>query len=157
MAEDKLLIEKTGTTLHIPLGYQLSVENAPDLQAALGAYQNDDIEEIVFDASDLVFLSSIGIRVIVFSHNKFKQKPKIVFVNCAKAIYDTLDLVGITGMISFVETERAEPETGDRSQETGDNEWQEKLEEKKRQDLEDFAAHNDVVVYQMKMGRNEEE
>jgi anti-anti-sigma factor len=150
MAEDKLLVKKTGTTLYIYLGYQLSVENAPDLQEELNAYQNHDIEEIVFDATNLVHLSSIGIRIIVFAHNKFKHEPKIVFVNCAKAIYDTLDLVGITNMIHFIEAEPSDSESSD-------NEWHEKLEELRNKDLEDFAAHNDVVVYQMKLGQKDED
>lgn len=150
MTGNKLSVKKTGTTLYIYLGYQLSIENAPDLQEELNAYTNQDIEEIVFDATDLVHLSSIGIRVIMFAHNKFRKEPRIVFVNCAKAIYDTLDLVGITNLIRFVEQE-----SGD--EESPDSEWKEKLEELRRQDLEYFAAHNDVVVYQMKMGDNTEE
>jgi len=150
MTEDKLSIKKTGTTLYINLGYQLSVENAPNLQESLNAYTKQDIEKIVFDATDLVHLSSVGVRVIMFAHNKFKKKPKIIFVNCAKAIYDTLDLVGITNIIRFVEKKTSKSESSD-------SEWQEKLAELRQKDLEDFAAHNDVVVYQMKIGNNTDE
>lgn len=149
MIGNEIFVEQTGSTLHVDLGFQLSVANAPDLQEKLNAYKNQDIKEIVFDATDLVHLSSIGIRVFVFAFQKFKHEPKIVFVNCAKAIYDTLDIVGITHMFTFVEDERSQAGPPE-------NEWQEKLEELKNKDLEDFKAHNDVVVYQMKMGGTEE-
>jgi anti-anti-sigma factor len=149
MIGNEIFVEQTGSTLHVDLGFQLSVANAPDLQEKLNAYKDQDIKEIVFDATDLVHLSSIGIRVFVFAFQKFKHEPKIVFVNCAKAIYDTLDIVGITHMFTFVEDERSQAGPPE-------NEWQEKLEELKNKDLEDFKAHNDVVVYQMKMGGTEE-
>jgi anti-anti-sigma factor len=149
MIGNEIFVEQTGSTLHVDLGFQLSVANAPDLQEKLNAYKDQDIKEIVFDATDLVHLSSIGIRVFVFACQKFKHEPKIVFVNCAKAIYDTLDIVGITHMFTFVEDERGQAGPPE-------NEWQEKLEELKNKDLEDFKAHNDVVVYQMKMGGTEE-
>ena len=149
MIGNEIFVEQTGSTLHVDLGFQLSVANAPDLQEKLSAYKDQDIKEIVFDATDLVHLSSIGIRVFAFACQKFKHEPKIVFVNCAKAIYDTLDIVGITHIFTFVEDERSQAGPPE-------NEWQEKLEELKNKDLEDFKAHNDVVVYQMKMGGTEE-
>ena len=149
MIENEIIVKQTGSTLHVDLGFQLAINNAPDLQEKLNTYKDQDINEIVFDATDLVHLSSIGIRVFVFAFQKFKHEPKIVFVNCAKAIYDTLDIVGITHMFTFVEDERGQAGPPE-------NEWQEKLEELKNKDLEDFRAHNDVVVYQMKMGGAEE-
>ena len=103
----------------------MSIANAPDLQEKLNAYKDKDIKEIVFDATDLVHLSSIGIRVFVFACQKFKHEPKVVFVNCAKEIYDTLDIVGITHMFTFLEDERGQAGPPE-------NEWQEKLEELKK-------------------------
>lgn len=150
MIENEIIVKQTGSTLHIDLGSQLSIVNAPDLQEKLDAFKNQDIQEIVFDATDLVHLSSIGIRVFVFAFQKFKHEPKIVFVNCAKAIYDTLDIVGITHMFTFVEEKRSQPESSD------DEEWQKKQEEMREKDLENFRAHNDVVAYQMKMGGTDE-
>ena len=103
----------------------MSIANAPDLQEKLNAYKDKDIKEIVFDATDLAHLSSIGIRVFVFACQKFKHEPKVVFVNCAKEIYDTLDIVGITHMFTFLEDERGQAGPPE-------NEWQEKLEELKK-------------------------
>lgn len=151
MIENEIIVKQTGSTLYIDLGSQLSIANAPDLQEKLNAYKDQDIQKIVFDATDLVHLSSIGIRVFVFAFQKFKKEPKIVFVNCAKAIYDTLDIVGITHMFTFVEEKQSQPESSD------DEEWLKKQKEMREKDLENFRAHNDVVAYQMKMGSTDEE
>ena len=86
MIENEIIVKQTGSTLHIDLGSQLSIVNAPDLQEKLDAFKNQDIQEIVFDATDLVHLSSIGIRVFVFA---------------------------FTHMFTFVEEKRSQPESSD--------------------------------------------
>ena len=148
--ENKVLaVKRTGKTLFVNLGVELSVDNAHILQKNLGAWNGEDIEKSVFDATDLVYLTSAGVRVIMFAHLQMVSKPKIEFVNCAKEIHKTLGLVGMTSLIDFVEDERNE--RGEPS-----NEWEQKLSEMRQKDLEDFAAHNDVVLYQMKIDQTED-
>ena len=142
-------ISKTDKTLFITLEYQLSEDNAPKLLEELIAYKNEDIEEAVFDVTKLVYLSSSGIRVIMYIKNRFKNAPKIVFVNCAKDIRNVLDLVGFSSIIRFTEAESSDDDST--------NEWQEKLAEMRRKDLEDYAARNSVVAHLMKMGQDDEE
>ena len=142
-----ITIQKSDTTLIVSLTAELSAKNAPNLQQKLNVYQRQDIRKIVFDATDLLYLSSAGVRVIMFVRKKFAGNPEVEILNCAKEIYETLYLVGLTDVINFVEDDRKrakEPE----------NEFQQKLAEMRRKDLEDFAAHNDVVVYQMKLGND---
>lgn len=61
-------------------------------------------------------------------------------------IYETLDIAGITEFITFVEDER-------KNKQIGDSKWLKKVAEAKQQQLDYFAAHNDVVAYQMKLGQ----
>lgn len=148
--ENKVLaVKRTGKTLSVNLGVELSVDNAHELQKNLSAWKDWDIDKIVFDATDLVYLTSAGVRVIMFAHLQMKGNPEIEFVNCAKEIHKTLGLVGMTSMIHFVEDERSE--RGEPS-----NKWEQKLSEMRQKDLDDFAAHNDVVLYQMKIGETED-
>lgn len=150
LEENKVLaVKRTGKTLSVNLGVELSVDNAHELQKNLSVWKDWDIEKIVFDATDLVYLTSAGVRVIMFAHLQMKGKPELEFVNCAKEIHKTLGLVGMTSMIHFVEDER-----NDRGEPA--NELQQKLSEMRQKDLEDFAAHNDVVLYQMKIDPTED-
>ena len=138
-----------GTTLTVILGGELAKANAPAMQQLLSSYQGQDIRKIVFDATDLLYLSSAGVRVIMFARKRFAANPEVEMLNCAKEIYDTLYLVGLTESVSFVEDER-------RQAKEPENEFQQKLAEMRQKDLEDFAAHNDVVAQQMKLGGSDE-
>ena len=142
-----------GTTLYVPLGYDLSVGNAPALKDMLSQYRDQDIRKIVFDATDLVFISSSGIRVVIYASRELGDHPEIVFLNTAKEIYEAFEMVGVHTFISFEEDERKNDQT---SQTVDDDEWQKKLNEAKQQQLDYFAAHNDVVAYQMKLVREED-
>lgn len=129
-------VTKNGSALVIELQRELTTAIAPELIKELGKYKGQDVQKVVFDASQLIFLSSSGIRAVIYAKLSLGNNPEIVFVNCAKEIYDTLKLVGLTSSIKFV-----------------------KVAGKKlvrRQDvLEDFASNNDVVCYTMKMGGND--
>ena len=143
-------IRLEGTTLYVNLGYELMTDNAPILHEELKNYQGQDITKIVYDATDLVYISSSGIRAITYAFQKIGHSPKVEFVNCAQEIYDTLDIVGITNFISFVE-DKTKKHTNAK-----DAKLQERLSKLHQQQLDNFAANNDVVVYSMKLGEEKD-
>ena len=126
-----------GTALVIELGRSLNTANAPILQEELAKYVGQPIEKVVYDASELLTLSSSGLRTVYFAKQRLGNKPEIVFVNCAKEIYNTLKMIGLASSIKFLKVES-------------------KKVVRKREDLEEFAANNDVVCLSMKMGQIEE-
>lgn len=128
-------VAKKGTALVIELGRSLNTANAPELQDELATYVGqEDIEKVVFDASELLTLSSSGLRVVYFSKQRLGNKPEIVFVNCAKEIYNTLKMIGLASSIKFLKVES-------------------KRVVRKQEELEEFSANNDVVCYSMKLGQ----
>ena len=58
-------------------------------------------------------------------------------MNCAKEIYNTLKMIGLASSIKFVNVEN-------------------KKVVRRREDLDEFTANNDVVCYSMKMGQSED-
>lgn len=134
--EKDFTVSIKGTTLTIELGKQLTTVNSPALTEELSKYRGQDITRVVFDASRLLIFSSSGIRVIFFVNQRIGHNPEIVFVNCAKEIYDSLELVGLTKSITFEENKS-------------------KLILRQKKALEDYAANNDVVCYQMKLGQED--
>ena len=96
-------ISKEGTVLNVVLGKSLATANAPLLMEELTKYKDLGVEKIVFDASELTFLASSGIRVVIFCKQKLGGGPEIVFVNCSKEVYDIFDITGIRSFITFVE------------------------------------------------------
>ena len=75
--EKDFQIKLEETTLTVNLGVELSKINAPALIQLLSTYQGQDIRKIVFDATDLVFISSAGIRCIIFARKDLGEKPEI--------------------------------------------------------------------------------
>ena len=131
-------VTKKGTALVVELGRSLNTANAPELQDELATYVGqEDIEKVVFDASELLTLSSSGLRVVYFSKQRLGNKPEIVFVNCAKEIYNTLKMIGLASSIKFLQVEN-------------------KRMVRKQEELDEFSANNDVVCYSMKLGQSED-
>ena len=71
-------------------------------------------------------------------------------MNCAEKMYDVLDIIGMTKIISFVEDESKR-----RPINILDSELQERLTLLNQEQLDYFTANNDVVMYQMKLGQDE--
>ena len=131
------IIKLNGTALVIELGRVLNTANAPELQEKLSKYVGQTIEKVVFDASELMSLSSSGLRVGYFAKQRLGNKPEIVFVNCAKEIYNTLKMIGLASSIKFLKVES-------------------KRVVRKQETLDEFTANNDVVCYSMKLGQSED-
>ena len=130
-------VNLNGTALVVELGRVLNTANAPLLQEELNKYMGQAIEKVVFDASELMTLSSSGLRTVYFAKQRLGNKPEIVFVNCAKEIYNTLKMIGLASSIKFVNVEN-------------------KKIVRSKDALDEFAANNDVVCYSMKMGQSED-
>ena len=130
-------VSLNGTALIVELGRVLNTANASTLQEELAKYVGQPIEKVVFDASELLTLSSSGLRTVYFSKQRLGNKPEIVFVNCAKEIYNTLKMIGLASSIKFVNVEN-------------------KKIVRSKDALDEFAANNDVVCYSMKLGQSED-
>ncbi len=110
--ENDFSIRQEGTTLYICLGHELTSENAPELQEALMRYQGQTITKMVYDATDLVYISSLGLRVVTVSYQKLGHSPKIEFVNCDRKIYEIFKIIGFTNIITFVDDEARRTQSG---------------------------------------------
>lgn len=56
----------------------------------------------MFDATNLTYLSSSGVRVILYCKKYLSNNLEIVFINCNKDILDVLDFVGVRPYITFI-------------------------------------------------------
>lgn len=137
--DNEFKVTLNGTALLLELGQSLNTNNAPALQDEVAKYVGKPIEKVVFDASELMTLSSSGLRIVYFAKQRLGNngvKPEIVFVNCAKEIYNTLKMIGLASSIKFVKVES-------------------KKVVRRQESLDSFAANNDVVCYSMKLGQED--
>ena len=148
-------VTRDGNELNIFLGKELSIGNAPLLTEEITKYANDDIERIIFDATGLTFLASSGIRSLLFAYKEISSHPEMVFVNCAKNIYDVLDLVGMTTFIKFKDDQQKREEYREKVLSDLSLADVHNLSSSRKDDLEQLSANNDVVCYSMKLGQEE--
>lgn len=87
--------------LTVVLGEELTRMNAPALMDEVSAYRDQGVDKVVFDATRLDFLSSSGVRVVIYCKKYMSDNTEIVFLNCSDKILDVLDIVGIRPFITF--------------------------------------------------------
>ena len=100
--ENQFDVKLEGAILTIVLGNELATANAPALMDELNKYREKAVEKVVFDATNLTYIASSGIRTIIFAKQKLGSNPAIEFVNCAKDIRDVFEMTGIQDYITFV-------------------------------------------------------
>ena len=155
MAEKDFEVVRDGTTLNVLLSKELSYANATTLTDEMLKYSGQGIEKVVFDATVLMFLSSSGIRSLLFAYQDLGNRPEIVFVNCAKEIFQVLDHVGLTSFIKFEESSEKRDQYRQKILYEISMRDAEKGVEERKNKLEQFATDNDVVCYSMKMGEED--
>lgn len=67
----------------------------------INLYKGQELDKVVFDATNLTYISSSGIRVILYCKKYLGDNIEIVFVNCNQDVLDVFDLVGIMPYITF--------------------------------------------------------
>lgn len=153
--ESDFRVIRNEQTLNVLLGKDLSIGNSTAMLEELTKYVGQGIQKIVFDATGLTFLSSSGIRCLLFAYQDLSTQPEIIFVNCASEVYEVLDSVGLTAFIRFEQS--AEMKELYRKRVLSDLSFgeAEQLYNERKKSLEQFAANNDVVCYSMKLGEED--
>lgn len=153
--ENDFVVVKDGSTLNIELGMELSTLNAPVLTEELSKYQGQEIKKVLIDATGLAYLSSSGIRVIYYIYQKLGNKTEIVFLKCAKEIYDLLESINLTSFIKFEEDNEMRIKYRRKLSQL-DNAAVEQHVKQRTETLDNYEAHNDVVCYNMRLGQEDE-
>lgn len=148
-------VTKDGTTLDILLGRELSEGNAPALTEELSKYVGQGIQKIVYDAAGLSILTSSGIRSVIFAHKKLGSNPEIVFLNCAQEIREVLHYAGLTSYIKFEEDQKRRKAHRQKFLSDLDKDELDRVSRERKEALDNFESHNNIVCSSMKMGSDE--
>ena len=97
--ESKFKIEYVGKVLKIILSGKLDANNSPALSEELTKYKGKEIADMVFMAKDLEYISSAGIRVIVFAKQKIGENSKLYLIGASEMV---LDVINMTGLANFM-------------------------------------------------------
>lgn len=89
-----------GTTLEVALAGRLDGVTAPELEADLKD-QTDGVEELIFDLSDLEYISSAGLRVLLSVHKAMYGKGNIKVINANEIVREVFEVTGFDSILNI--------------------------------------------------------
>ena len=91
-----MTISKTidGSKLVVKVSGSLDITTSPELQQELDA-SLDGVESLAFDFSELDYISSAGLRVLVSTHKKMYKKGGMVITGVNESVMDVFDITGL--------------------------------------------------------------
>lgn len=96
---------REGKETCVTLAGKLDFSMAPLLMDALTALKGKDVEAIVFACKELTYISSAGIRAIIYAQQKIAPGMTICMEDVNDDIKDVLDMCGLIDFIEIRETE----------------------------------------------------
>lgn len=97
-----LNIKKTqdGSKLEFALEGRLDTMTSPDLEAAIKE-NIDGVTELVFDFSDLAYVSSAGLRVLLSAQKTMNANGSMVVKNVSDEIQEIFDVTGFSDILNI--------------------------------------------------------
>ncbi|MBR3952555.1 MAG: STAS domain-containing protein [Oscillospiraceae bacterium] len=97
-----MTIEKTlnGTELTINLIGRLDTTTAPKLEAEL-KHSISGIKKLVLDFSDLEYLSSAGLRVLLAAQKVMNKQGEMIIRNVNETIADIFEITGFCDVLTI--------------------------------------------------------
>lgn len=91
---------KDGNKLEIKLTGRLNSKNAPKLKEVL---ENDlnDVEELTFDLSDLIYISSAGLRIILSAQKTMNKQGSMKVTNVQDIVMEVFESTGFVDILTF--------------------------------------------------------
>lgn len=97
-----MTITKTqnGTSLSLALEGRLDTTTAPELEAEI-RNSSEGITDLTLDFSNLVYLSSAGLRVILAAQKQMSKQGKMVIKNVNETIMEVFEITGFVDILTI--------------------------------------------------------
>ena len=89
-----------GTTLEIALEGRLDTMTAPELEAELNQSM-DSAESLVLDFSNLDYISSAGLRVLLSAHKVMSAKGGMKVTKVNEIVQEVFDVTGFADILTI--------------------------------------------------------
>ncbi|MBR5225704.1 MAG: STAS domain-containing protein [Clostridia bacterium] len=95
-------IEKTinGSAAVLKIAGALDTETAPELEALLRS-EMAGIDDLTFDFEELDYVSSAGLRVIIFAQKMMNAVGKMKIIHVNDSIMEIFDITGFTTILTI--------------------------------------------------------
>ena len=89
-----------GSKLTVALTGRLDTTTSPALEAEMKS-SLDGVTELVFDFAKLEYISSAGLRVLLFTQKTMSPKGSFVILNVHPDIMEVFDITGFSDIFTF--------------------------------------------------------
>ncbi len=92
--------KKEGSVMTIALEGRLDTTTAPQLDSELRS-SLEGVKELIFDLSELSYISSAGLRVLLSAQKIMNRQGKMLIRGAGQAIMEIFDITGFVDILSF--------------------------------------------------------
>ena len=94
----KITTKQNGTTLEIALEGRLDTMTAPELEAELNKSLGSS-ESLVLDFSQLDYISSAGLRVLLSAHKVMSARNGMTVTNVNEVVQEVFEVTGFSDIL----------------------------------------------------------
>ena len=91
---------KNGSQLNVAIIGRLDTVTAPELEAEVNA-DLADVNDLVLDFSDLQYISSAGLRVILSLQKTMNKSGKMTIKNVNDTVMDVFEITGFADILNI--------------------------------------------------------
>ena len=102
--ETAFQVEQDNENVKITLTGSLNASNAPALSDELKKLVGKPLKKIIFFAQNLEYISSAGLRVIIFAKQKIGTDTKIFFIGGQEEVLSVIKMSGLDNFMYISET-----------------------------------------------------
>jgi anti-anti-sigma factor len=82
---------------------EADTESAPDLEGTIRDVSRGPLSRLVLDVAGLTYLSSAGLRCLVYAHQRLGRGVRIVLVGANAEVAETIRLTGFDRSITMLD------------------------------------------------------
>jgi anti-sigma B factor antagonist len=93
-------MNENGKELTVELKGELNVGTSPELEQALKG-KLEEVDKLIFDLSGLEYISSAGLRVLLFSHQTVSKNGTMIIRNLTDEVKDIFEVTGFSDAMNI--------------------------------------------------------
>jgi anti-anti-sigma factor len=95
-------ITENNGELDVKLKGRLDATVAPQLHSKMSEYQGKDIKKVTFDAGELEYIASAGLRVIIFAKQKLGADTEIFMKDVSEDVQSVIEMTGCDNFVTII-------------------------------------------------------
>lgn len=93
--------KQNGTELTIALSGRLDTNTAPLLERELAELTHGTIQSLIFDFSAVEYISSAGLRILLFTQKTMTKLGSMKVINANSQIMEVFDITGFSDFLTI--------------------------------------------------------